>query len=121
MTVLGPNGAPTPPFATRLVPPASRMGPLTDVEIRQALAASAQVRRYAQAVDRPSAEEKLAGERPDAADAGGSATPAQAARGGARAPGTLEMVLRSPVTRTVAREFARGLMGALLGGPRRRR
>ncbi len=30
ITVLGANGAPTPPFATRLIPPASRMEPLTD-------------------------------------------------------------------------------------------
>src|SRR6185436_7133476 len=32
VTVLAPNGAPTPPFATRLIPPAARMGPLTDAE-----------------------------------------------------------------------------------------
>ena len=30
------NGAPTPPFATRLIPPASRMGPLTDAELAAA-------------------------------------------------------------------------------------
>src|SRR5262249_16653623 len=35
VTVLAPNGAPTPPFATRLVPPSSRMGPLTDGELAQ--------------------------------------------------------------------------------------
>src|SRR5512134_3391672 len=38
ITVLGPNGAPTPPFATRMVPPSSRMGPLSDAELAPRLA-----------------------------------------------------------------------------------
>src|SRR6478672_7244993 len=59
VTVLSPSGVPTPPFATRLIPPASRMGPLTDDEMQQRLASSAQVRRYATAVDRESAREML--------------------------------------------------------------
>src|SRR6185295_16625792 len=33
VTVLSPSGVPTPPFATRLIPPASRMGPLMPEEI----------------------------------------------------------------------------------------
>jgi hypothetical protein len=121
VTVLAPNGTPTPPFATRLVPPASRMGPLTDVELRQRIASSAQVKKYVQAVNRESAEEKLAAQAPPAAMAPGSAAPA--------AESTLEKVLSSSVTKSVARTVAvavagtlvRGVMGALLGSPRRRR
>ena len=36
VTVLGSDGAPTPPFATRLIPPASRMGPLDRGRARRA-------------------------------------------------------------------------------------
>src|SRR5688500_5295733 len=59
VTVLSPSGVPTPPFATRLIPPSSRMGPLTDDELQQRLASSAQVRKYVTAVDRESAREML--------------------------------------------------------------
>jgi len=100
VTVLRPNGAPTPPFATRLIPPALRMGPLTDDELRQRTAASEQVRRYAEDVDRESAREILAGRQP---------------------PSAFEAILKSPVTRTVAGTITRTLMGALLGPSRRRR
>jgi hypothetical protein len=114
VTVLGASGVPTPPVATRLVPPVTRMGPLTETEMAQRLSSSAQVRKYARAVDRESAEEKLAGARDEAASA-----PAPAGKRGKEPPSTLEQVLKSPLTRTVAGVVVRGLMGALLG-PRRR-
>jgi DNA helicase HerA-like ATPase len=126
VTVLGPSGVPTPPFATRLVPPSSRMGPLTDAELGQRVKSSAQVRKYAQAVDRESAEEKLAAKAAAAPAAPGPSP----SRGPAREePGTLERVLSSSVTRSVARTVAvavagtltRGILGALTGSPRRRR
>ena len=60
VTVLSPNGVPTPPFATRLIPPATRMGPLTDAEFAQFISSSAQVKEYSQTVDRDSAREMLA-------------------------------------------------------------
>ena len=40
VTVLSPKGVPTPLAATRLIPPDSRMAPLTDPEIAQVIAAS---------------------------------------------------------------------------------
>ena len=61
MTVLGESGVPSPPFVTRVAPPASRMGPLTAEEIAPLLQTE-QVQRYAAAVDRESAYEIL-GER----------------------------------------------------------
>ena len=122
VTVLTPNGTPTPPFAVRLIPPQSRMSPLTDEEMRQRLAGSAQVKQYAQAIDRESARELLAARMAPAAQ--GAAEP-QAVSAGGRAPkaqpSTLQEILKSPLTRTVAGVVARGLMGALLGPPRRRR
>ena len=126
VTVLAPNGAPTPPFATRMIPPAARMGPLTDAEMGQRLASSAQVKEYATPIDRESARELLAKRIAAAAPgadpaAGASATAAPAATRGGRAPKpeptTFEKVINSPLTRTVAGVVARGIMGALL--PRR--
>jgi DNA helicase HerA-like ATPase len=116
VTVLTPAGTPTPPFAARIVPPSSRMGPLTDTELRQRLDASTQVRRYAQAINRESAEEKLAA---------GKGAPSTPTAPSARGASTLETILRSPVARTVATTVAaaitRGVMGAILGPARRRR
>src|SRR6185436_11578200 len=54
VTVLDAKGVPTLPFATRLIPPGSRMGPLSESELRQNLGSSAQVRRYATAINRES-------------------------------------------------------------------
>jgi hypothetical protein len=140
VTVLSASGVPTQPFATRLIPPASRMGPLTDDEMRQRLASSAQVRKYATAIDRESAREMLseraapaaqaaaAGADAAGADAAEREAPAARTRSGKAPPTAFEQILKSPVTRTVAGTITRGLMGALLGSlgvrttaPRRRR
>ena len=119
VTVLSPSGVPTPPFATRMIPPASRMGPLTEDEMQQRLASSAQVRKYAKAIDRESAREMLsaraAAAAPDADDAPAQQAAAAQTRGGKAPPSTFEQILKSPVTRTVAGVVTRGLMGALMG------
>jgi hypothetical protein len=117
ITVLGKSGAPTPPFATRLIPPASRMGPLDPAELAARLA-TPQVRRYAEAVDRDSAEEKLARRRQEA-----EPEPEAPARGGRATPddSSFSRILNSPLARTVAGAVTRGLMGAILGPARRRR
>jgi hypothetical protein len=130
VTVLSPNGVPTPPFATRLGPPASRMGPLTETELAQRNASSAQVKSYAQAVDKESAREMLAarmGHAAPAAGAGAAPAPAGAtvAQAATVAAATLAGVLNSPIVKTMAgratTQVMRGLMGALLGPPPRRR
>ena len=139
VTVLSENGAPTPPFATRLIPPGSRMAPLTDDEMKAALAASAQVQKYAQDIDRESAREMLEARHaatvpapaPAAPSWGGSPMPkadpgagfptrqAPPTGGGRMAgkpqPSAFEQVLKSPMARSVATQLTRGLMGALLG------
>jgi len=53
VTVLGTDGRPTAPVVTRMIPPASRMGPLTEEELALHLAASEQVRPYAHDTTRP--------------------------------------------------------------------
>jgi len=133
VTVLSPNGVPTPPFATRLVPPGSRMGPLTEAELQSRLAASAQVQHYATAVDKESAREMLAARMAQAAPAGAAGTaPVAGAPAGATTAATvtavaatLAGVLNSPIVKTMAgratTQVMRGLMGALLGPPPRRR
>ena len=141
VTVLSPSGVPTPPFVTRLIPPASRMGPLTPDELRQRNAGSNQVRRYAEDVDRESAREMLQARFDDARDAAED-EPQPFDRGASdrddrderdddrprgrrerEKPGLLTQILKSPVARSVATQVTRGLMGALLGtsGSRRRR
>ena len=125
VTVLTASGVPTPPVATRMIPPASRMGPLTPDEMKQRLGASAQVKEYATPVDRESAREMLAARMTTGAGAEAPATagaPAAPARRAGREPeSTFEQILKSPVTRTVAGAVTRGLLGALLGTPSRRR
>ena len=130
VTALTPRGVPTPPFATRLIPPASRMGPLSETEMTQRLGASAQIRRYAQDVDRESARELLAKRvaAPTPAPAPTSpnapfpqAPPPASPRGSAKpAPGALDKILRSPVVGRIATQLTRGIFGALLGSGRRR-
>ncbi len=121
------RGTPTPPFATRMIPPQSRMGPLTDAELAQRLQ-TPQVRKYAQAVDRESAREMLVARHAAVADPPPPGSAPRTARG--QVPvGALDQILGSSITRSVVRTAAvavtgtlvRGVLGALLGGSRRRR
>jgi hypothetical protein len=130
VTVLTPSGAPTLPFATRMIPPASRMGPLTDAELSTRLAASKQVKEYATPVDRESAREMLAARMAPVAGApsGGGGSFSATPTGPALAGGVLEglaVAMNSPIVKTIAgratTQVMRGLMGALLGPPPRRR
>jgi len=137
VTVLSPKGVPTQPFATRLIPPASKMAPLADADLAQRNSTSRQVRNYATMIDRESAREKLAARiapEPAGVDPGGTvldmpayvppgkqAKPPATPRATKEPPGALSQIMKSPVARTVAGAITRGLMGALLGTPRRRR
>jgi len=123
ITVLSETGAPTPPVVTRMVPPASRMGALRDDEWAPLLDTE-QVHHYARPVDRESAREQLAREanRARAPEEEPARPSRPAPRSDAEEPSPWAEVLNSPLGRTVGRELARGLMGALLGtGGRRRR
>ena len=88
MTVLSPKGVPTPLAATRLLPPDSRMAPLTPAEIASVVAASPLAARYGQAVDRESAHEMITARLANAHAAAATAATAAAGTGMASAPGT---------------------------------
>jgi len=131
VVTLQPNGAPTPPFATHLIPPQSRMGPLTDTEMAQRMQ-TPQVRKYAAAVDRESAREMLAAQYAATAANGDEEATVRTAKGRKAQPaapsgGALEAILGSSVGKSVIRTAAvavtgtlvRGVLGSLLGTKRR--
>ncbi|MEP7175600.1 MAG: helicase HerA-like domain-containing protein [Gemmatimonadales bacterium] len=125
VAVLDARGAPTPVVATRLVPPASRMAPLTPEELQADIRQSDLLATYGQAVDRESARELLAArmaktQAPSAAAAQGGSETAPARSGGRAgktaaqvAGGALVGALSSSIGRTVGREIVRGLFGLL--------
>ena len=132
VSTLTTKGTPTLPFACHMVPPASRMGPLTEAEVAPRLTTS-QARKYAVAIDRESAREILEKkvallEQAEAADVvaetaakvARAAPPTKSAR---EEESVLGAFLRSPVARTIAVTVAgtitRSLLGTLLGKKRR--
>jgi len=126
VTVLDARGSPTPVVATRLIPPASRMAPLTPDELQADIRQSDLLAEYGQTVDRKSAREMLAdrmAQTQPAAAAPGPPAPA----GGGRAAKTIAQVaggalvgaLTSSIGRTVGREIVRGMFGLLGAKPSR--
>ena len=73
VTVLSPKGVPTPLAATRLIPPDSRMAPLTDQEISALVAASPFAAKYGQTIDPQSAHEIITARLQAAHDAAAAA------------------------------------------------
>jgi hypothetical protein len=123
VTVLDPRGVPTPVVATRLIPPASRMGPLTPEELQADVRQSDLLAEYGKSIDRESAREMLAA-RLNPAPAPGQpaptpATPAGGSRGGmsagAKIGTAVAAALGTTVARTVGRELVRGVLGMLTG------
>ncbi len=128
VTVLDARGTPTPVVATRLIPPSSRMAPLTPEELQADIRQSDLLAEYGRAVDRESAREMLAARMArtqPAAPQAGTAAPAPA-RGGRAAKtvaqvagGALVGALTSTIGRTVGREIVRGVFGLLGAKPPR--
>ena len=134
VSFLDAQGRPTPVERGFVLPPASRIGPLTEAERVQILAASALTGKYEAAIDRESAYERLrqrAGGGPTAAMQSTQSTQSTQAEswsdrlfdqgnGGASvATSLLGAVARSAV-RTIGsqigREIVRGVLGGILGG-----
>jgi DNA helicase HerA-like ATPase len=82
VTVLSPKGVPTPLAATRLVPPDSRMSPLTDQELAAVVAASPLQARYGTTMDRESAHEIITARLANARAAAEAAAAAAAGSAG---------------------------------------
>jgi hypothetical protein len=132
VTVLDARGSPTPVVATRLIPPCSRMAPLTPEELQADIRQSGLIAEYGQGVDRESAREMLASRmartqpRAPAAPASDPQPPASPARSGRPAKtvaqvagGALVGALSSSIGRTVGREIIRGVFGLLGAKPPR--
>ena len=129
VTVLDPRGTPTPVAATRLIPPASRMAPLTPEELQADIAQSDLLDDYATAVDRESAREMLASrmarsEAPAAAERDAVPAPARPKKSAAgtiakAAGATMIGALTGTIGRTIGREVVRGLFGLLGAKPPR--
>jgi DNA helicase HerA-like ATPase len=121
VTVLNARGVPTPVVAARLIPPSSRMAPLTPEELQADVRQSDLLAEYGQAVDRESAREILAARI--ARTAAEMPQPTSEAPRGARAEKTMAQVAGAVVTssvgRTVVREVVRGLFGLLGAKPPR--
>ncbi|MFJ7151246.1 helicase HerA-like domain-containing protein [Streptomyces sp. NPDC100445] len=139
VTVLGESGAPTPVAAVRLRAPESLMGPLDPAALDRAVRDSPLHERYAQAVDRESAYERLTAARTEAeaeadADAGAQARPADGPGREApeprkaaprEEPSLVEQVVGSGVFKSLARsvgtQLGREITRSLFGTARRRR
>ncbi|MEU2547277.1 helicase HerA-like domain-containing protein [Streptomyces roseolus] len=139
VTVLSERGAPTPVAATRLRAPESLMGPVDPAALDAAVKGSPLYGRYAQAVDRESAYERLAADeaartaeaaRAEAAKAEASEAEARAAgttraRAPEEEPSLLEQVVGSgmftSLARSVGTQLGREISRSLFGTARRRR
>jgi DNA double-strand break repair helicase HerA and related ATPase len=114
-----------------IVPPGSRLGPLTDAERQAVIAASPVAGHYEKAVDRESAYERLKARTEELArEAAEAQKPKESSlasdilfgktgpRGGKQSQGLLEAMAKS-AARTVGsqagRELMRGILGSLLG------
>jgi DNA helicase HerA-like ATPase len=138
VSFLDDKGRPRPVERALVVPPASRIGPITREERAALIKGSPLFGHYEQAVDRESAYEKLkgpaaspgttpAGTGPAGAEAGGGGVGGALGEilmgstgpRGAHHPGLVEALAKSMV-RTVGsqigRELVRGVLGGLLGG-----
>ena len=116
-----------------VLPPGSRIGPISPDERRAVMAASAVNGVYEKSVDRESAYEKLKGRAEGSATAGASPGAGgfwdsmKGSLGGlmtgtGRKDSLVEAVAKSAartVGSTVGREIVRGVLGSLLGGKRR--
>jgi DNA double-strand break repair helicase HerA and related ATPase len=119
-----------------ILPPASRIGPITPDERKAVIATSPLKGVYDTAVDRESAYEKLAGRASASVAAGGAATPAgdqggildslKGSLGGlmtgsGRKDSLVEAMAKSAVRTvgsSIGREIVRGVLGSLLGRKR---
>ncbi|GAB2180785.1 DUF853 family protein [Denitratisoma sp. agr-D3] len=145
VSFLDDKGAPTPVERAWVLPPAGRIGPLSEDERTASIRASLLYGHYEQAVDRESAYEKLRGAPVRAASpatAKPSSTPipsgagqgglgevlgdilgGPAHNGGRRGDTVLTTVAKSAaraIGSQLGREIIRGVLGSILGGSRRR-
>ena len=140
VSFLDEKGRPSVTERVYVLPPGSRIGPITPAERQALIAGSLVAGVYEKTVDRESAYEKLKQRSEAAAETAAAATQqAQAGGGmmgglkdilfgstgprGGKRDGLAEMAAKSAVRTVgsaVGREIVRGVLGSLLGGGRRR-
>ncbi len=143
ISFLDEKGRPNPVERAYVLPPGSRIGPITTEERQAIIAASPVAGVYEKVVDRESAYERLKGRADQAAapapGAGGAAPDSAAPAGGGwmdsikdslgglmtgsgRKDSMVEAMAKSAartIGSSVGREIVRGVLGSLLGGKRR--
>jgi len=119
VTVLNSRGAPTPVVATRLIPPASRMAPLTPQELQADIRQSDLLAQYGKPIDRESAREMLATRMANTAPADAPPPQRPARSAGKTIAQVAAGALSSSIARTVGREVVRGIFGLLGAKPSR--
>jgi DNA helicase HerA-like ATPase len=136
VSLLDEKGRPNVVERAYVVPPGSRIGPITEDERRQVIEGSTVFGHYEKAVDRESAYEKLKGRTeekasPEKEKAGSPATTGPVSnpvsdilfgktgpRGGKQSQGLIEVFVKSTartVGSQVGREIIRGVLGSILG------
>ncbi|MFE5634253.1 helicase HerA-like domain-containing protein [Streptomyces sp. NPDC056543] len=136
ITVLSETGAPTPVAATRLRAPESLMGPITADALEAAVKGSPLWGRYAEAVDRESAFERLSAQQEQQAPQapqkprtktaeGDAARPKPEARAPKEDESLVEQVVDSgmftSLARSIGTQLGREISRSLFGTARRRR
>ena len=123
VTVMDPNGAPTPVAWTRMRAPQSLMAPTPEEILRPGIAASSLIAKYGAAIDRDSAREMLARKLEagaQQAEAERQAADAQAradaqAKVDAQAQREAERTARAQSTRQPSRRQDKGVLGEIVG------
>jgi DNA helicase HerA-like ATPase len=139
VSMLDEKGRPCVVERAYVVPPGSRIGPITEDERKQCIASSTIYGHYEKAVDRESAYEKLKGRTEERISSEKEETNAPAAsgpssnpvsdilfgktgpRGGKQSQGLIEAMAKSAVRTmgsTAGREIIRGVLGSILGKKR---
>jgi hypothetical protein len=120
ISTLDEKGRPTELVHTLMRPPYSRMSVLMDHEIGSILNASELVKKYNLEIDRESAYEilqekieRLHQKEKEISEERKAGRGARYGGSGRRPKSTITEILESPVTRTIAREAMRGLLGVL--------
>lgn len=121
VTALDEKGRPTELVHTLMRPPCSRMDILTQNEMDNLVRESELVGKYNRDIDRESAheilmdrmEEQEARERREEERKASQQYESRSYNPGRRQTSTFEKIMKSSVTRTVAREVTRGLLGVL--------
>lgn len=123
VSVLDEKGIPTPVERAWILPPQSRLTPLTQEERQQVLSGSVMRGRYDRTIDRESAYEILQAKASTAAAEGKIAAPppkrAQTSEAGRMLESMAKSAARSIGTQ-IGRQISRGIFGTLFGGGKKR-